>query len=90
MVFLDPDNGLFRVGCIYGRNDDANRFAFFNGIATEYIARSGMNPDIVHCHDWQTAPGVFNGGPGKKVNSPPVRSLQSWVVFHISNINLNL
>jgi len=67
VVFLEPENGNFWVGCIYGRNDDAARFGFFNGIAAEYIARSNMNPDVVHCHDWQTAPTVFNGGPGKKV-----------------------
>jgi starch synthase len=68
VVFIEPDNGFFWVGCVYGRNDDAARFAFFNGVAQEYIARSGLNPDIVHCHDWQTAPAVFNGGAGKKVH----------------------
>jgi hypothetical protein len=24
-VFLEPENGFFWVGCIYGRNDDATR-----------------------------------------------------------------
>jgi len=67
VVFLEPENGFFWVGCIYGRNDDAARFGFFNSIASEFIARSGIDPDIVHCHDWQTAPGCFSGGMGKKV-----------------------
>lgn len=26
VVFLEPDNGFFWVGCIYGRGDDAHRF----------------------------------------------------------------
>jgi len=67
VVFLEPDNGFFWVGCVYGRNDDAARFAFFNGVAQEYLHRSGLNPDIVHCHDWQTAPACYGGAPGKKV-----------------------
>ena len=69
VTLLEPDNGYFRVGCIYGRNDDANRFHFFSGIAMEYLAVSGESPDIIHCHDWQTAPGVFMGGPGRKVGT---------------------
>lgn len=36
-IFLDPMNGNFAVGCIYGRNDDAGRFAFFCGAALEYL-----------------------------------------------------
>ena len=27
-VFLDPENGHFRVGCIYGRNNDSARCAW--------------------------------------------------------------
>lgn len=36
-VFLEPMNGTFWVNCIYGRNDDAGRFAFFCGAAIEYL-----------------------------------------------------
>ena len=67
VILLDPDNGYFKVGCIYGRNDDADRFHFFSGIAMEYLSLSGENPDIIHCHDWPTAPGIFLDGPGRKV-----------------------
>ena len=36
-VFLDPQNGIFNVNCIYGRNDDAGRFGVFCGAALEYL-----------------------------------------------------
>jgi len=34
---LEPLNGTFWVGCIYGRNDDASRFGYFCGAAAEYL-----------------------------------------------------
>lgn len=55
-TFLEPENGNFWVGCIYGRNDDHVRFGFFCGAALEYLKRYNVKPDIVHCHDWQSAP----------------------------------
>ena len=36
-VLLEPLNGTFWVGCIYGRNDDASRFGYFCGAAAEYL-----------------------------------------------------
>ncbi|CAD7701776.1 unnamed protein product [Ostreobium quekettii] len=59
VTFIEPHNGMFWVGCIYGRNDDAARFNFFCGAALEYIKIYNIQPDIVHCHDWQTAPVVW-------------------------------
>lgn len=41
-VFLEPQNGFFWVGCIYGRNDDASRFSWFCGAAAEYIRTSDL------------------------------------------------
>mmetsp|Transcript_3823 Transcript_3823/g.11020 ORF Transcript_3823/g.11020 Transcript_3823/m.11020 type:complete len:1228 (+) Transcript_3823:338-4021(+) len=55
-VFLEPQNGIFWVGCVYGRNDDAGRFNWFCGAAAEYIRTDDTKPDVVHCHDWPTAP----------------------------------
>ncbi|MCX7112280.1 MAG: glycogen synthase GlgA [Proteobacteria bacterium] len=46
---------FFNRGSVYGFNDDALRFAFFTRAAMEFIWKSGKNPDIIHCHDWQTA-----------------------------------
>jgi len=35
---------------------DAERFGFFSRAALEWMLQSKRNPDIIHCHDWQTAP----------------------------------
>ncbi|KAK4485077.1 hypothetical protein RD792_007685 [Penstemon davidsonii] len=47
---------LFWVGCIYGRANDAERFGFFCHAALEFLLQSGFHPDIIHCHDWSSAP----------------------------------
>ncbi len=36
-TFLEPDNGHFWAGCIYGKNNDSQRFGFFCGAALEYL-----------------------------------------------------
>ena len=60
--FIDPENGMFNVGMIYGTDyleiplTDAERFGYFSRAALEWMLQSGRQPDIIHCHDWQTAP----------------------------------
>jgi starch synthase len=49
-----PDN-FFNRGSIYGFDDDILRFTFFSRAAIEFLWKSGKHPDIIHCHDWQTA-----------------------------------
>ncbi|CAL9751187.1 unnamed protein product [Musa acuminata subsp. burmannicoides] len=56
VYFLEPKNGMFSVGCIYGRSDDGHRFGFFCHAALEFLLQSGFRPDILHCHDWSSAP----------------------------------
>ncbi|XP_057811266.1 LOW QUALITY PROTEIN: starch synthase 3, chloroplastic/amyloplastic [Salvia miltiorrhiza] len=56
VYFLEPQNGLFWVGCIYGRGNDGERFGFFCHAALEFLLQSGSHPDIIHCHDWSSAP----------------------------------
>ena len=66
-TFLEPENGFFWVGCVYGRNDDAHRFGFFCGAALEYLkGHAQQRPDIIHCHDWPTAPAIFGDTGGSK------------------------
>jgi starch synthase len=36
--------------------DNAERFCFFSHAALDGIAGTGWRPDVVHCHDWPTAP----------------------------------
>ena len=49
-----PD-GFFERGGYYGDGDDVMRFAFFCKATMEFLLCSGKRPDIIHCHDWQTA-----------------------------------
>jgi starch synthase len=43
----------------YGHWDDAQRFAFFSRAALDLvIAALGWRPDVVHAHDWHTAPAI--------------------------------
>lgn len=46
---------FFNRGSIYGFEDDVLRYAFFSRAAMEFLWKSGRHPDIIHCHDWQTA-----------------------------------
>ncbi|KAF5472783.1 hypothetical protein F2P56_009472 [Juglans regia] len=56
VYFLEPLNGFFGAGCIYGCRNDAERFGFFCHSALEFLLQSGFHPDIIHCHDWSSAP----------------------------------
>ncbi|KAJ3689831.1 hypothetical protein LUZ61_018995 [Rhynchospora tenuis] len=56
VYFLEPQNGMFWVGCVYGRGNDGDRFGFFCHAALEFLLQSGSSPDILHCHDWSSAP----------------------------------
>ena len=55
--FIEPHSAdnFFNRGTFYGQKDDALRFAFFSRAALEFMLKSGKNPDVIHCHDWQTA-----------------------------------
>ena len=55
--FIDPhsQDDFFNRGTVYGHNDDVMRFAFFCRAALEFMFKTGKNPEIIHCHDWQTA-----------------------------------
>lgn len=55
--FIEPHShdNFFNRGSIYGFNDDILRYAFFSRAAIEFLWKSGKHPDIIHCHDWQTA-----------------------------------
>jgi starch synthase len=55
--FIEPHShdNFFNRGSVYGYKDDVMRFAFFSRAAVEFLWKAGKHPDIVHCHDWQTA-----------------------------------
>lgn len=57
VYFIEPQHPdkFFWRGQYYGEHDDFKRFLFFSRAALELILQSGKSPDIIHCHDWQTA-----------------------------------
>ncbi|KAJ4826628.1 hypothetical protein Tsubulata_002230 [Turnera subulata] len=57
VYFIEPHHPdkFFWRGQFYGENDDFKRFSFFSRAALELLLQAGKKPDIIHCHDWQTA-----------------------------------
>src|SRR5215469_12044560 len=56
-IFIEPHSSqnFFQRGTFYGQGDDDQRFAFFCRAALEFMSKSNRHPDVIHCHDWQTA-----------------------------------
>lgn len=52
--FIDNEY-YFKRKNIYGYSDDGERFAFFSRAVVDIIPKLDFVPDILHCHDWQTA-----------------------------------
>nr|XP_027087012.1 probable starch synthase 4, chloroplastic/amyloplastic isoform X2 [Coffea arabica] len=57
VYFIEPHHpgNFFWRGQFYGEHDDFKRFSFFSRAALELLIQAGKKPDIIHCHDWQTA-----------------------------------
>ncbi|XP_071696538.1 probable starch synthase 4, chloroplastic/amyloplastic isoform X2 [Rutidosis leptorrhynchoides] len=57
VYFIDPLHPakFYSRGKTYGEHDDLKRFSFFSRAALELMHQAGKKPDIIHCHDWQTA-----------------------------------
>lgn len=55
--FIEPhsQDNFFNRGSIYGFDDDILRYAFFSRAAIEFLWKAGKHPEVIHCHDWQTA-----------------------------------
>jgi starch synthase len=52
--FADSEYYFKRSG-FYGYDDDAERFGFFCRGVIEALPYLEFQPDVIHCHDWQTA-----------------------------------
>ncbi|WP_420645432.1 glycogen synthase [Candidatus Leptofilum sp.] len=57
-IYFIAEGNLFNRSQLYGYNDDAYRFAFFSRAALELTVALDWKPDIVHAHDWHTAPAL--------------------------------
>jgi starch synthase len=55
--FIEPhsQDHFFHRSTAYGYADDVMRYAFFSKAALEYMLKANKRPDVIHCHDWQTA-----------------------------------
>lgn len=55
--FIEPHSpeNFFNRGAYYGSPDEYLRFAFFSKAALEFLLQTNKRPDVIHCHDWQTA-----------------------------------
>ncbi|MEW9698893.1 glycogen synthase GlgA [Paenibacillus sp. SI8] len=51
--FVDNEYYFKRSG-LYGFGDEAERFAFFCRGVIEALPVLDFQPDVIHCHDWQT------------------------------------
>jgi starch synthase len=51
--FIDNEYYFGRDG-LYGYYDDAERFAFFSRAVLDSLEQIDFEPDVIHCHDWQT------------------------------------
>jgi starch synthase len=52
--FIDNEY-YFKRPNLYGYYDDGERFAFLSRAVVELIPHLDKKPDVLHCHDWQTA-----------------------------------
>ncbi|MCL1917264.1 MAG: glycogen synthase GlgA [Peptococcaceae bacterium] len=61
--FFENDYYFHREG-LYGFYDEAERYAFFCRAVLDALPVLGFKPDVIHCHDWQTAliPVLLNNG----------------------------
>lgn len=59
-VWLIDQPRYFNRDGLYGDEgkdypDNLSRFAFFSRAVLEWLGRQSWRPDVMHCHDWQTA-----------------------------------
>ena len=54
VYFLDNEYYFLRDG-LYGFYDDGERFAYFCKAVLASMRRLDFCPDVIHCHDWQSA-----------------------------------
>ncbi|MBE6985276.1 MAG: glycogen synthase [Ruminococcaceae bacterium] len=58
IYFIDNDYYFGARSTIYGDFDDGERFTYFSKAAMAALYYLNFKPDILHCHDWQSAMGV--------------------------------
>lgn len=59
VYFIDNDYYFGARGMIYGDFDDGERFAYFSKAVMAAMYYLDFKPDILHCHDWQSAMSII-------------------------------
>ena len=59
IYFIDNDYYFGARGTVYGDFDDGERFAYFSKAVMAALYYLDFKPDILHCHDWQSAMAVI-------------------------------
>ena len=82
-VYFIGEWHLFNRAKVYGYEDDAYRFTFFSRASFELLHALDWFPDVLHAHDWHTAPAIFWLKTGGQVDEK-LRSIKT--VFTIHNL----
>ncbi|MGP4078071.1 glycogen synthase GlgA [Halobacillus sp. K22] len=53
-VYFIDNEYYFKRSSLYGYDDEAERFVFFNRAIMEMVNALDWRPDVLHCHDWQS------------------------------------
>lgn len=48
--------GLYERGRVYGDDDEDIQYAMFSELSLRFLKEINLQPDILHCNDWQTGP----------------------------------
>lgn len=84
IIYYFVDNEYyFKRNELYGYDDDAERFIFFNKSVLSVIDQYIWSPDIIHCNDWQTGmiPFILSKEHKRKMQFSNIKT-----VFSIHNL----
>ena len=94
-IYFVAQSQLFNRPNVYGQ-DDPYRFAFFSRAVFELVSVIGWRPDVLHAHDWHTAPAVtwlatagqaderYRGIPSVfTIHNLAHQGIASWDIFNV-------
>ena len=54
--YFIENKALYERGHVYGDSDEDVQYAMFSELALRFLKEINLQPDILHCNDWQTGP----------------------------------
>lgn len=85
IVYYFIDNEFyFNRDHLYGYSDDAERFAFFSRAVLDCLSHIDFQPQLLHCHDWQTAmiPLLWKAQYAQVVSRQVKRNVKTILTIH--------